>query len=279
MKLLEYLLSLFDKKEIRKEFLEVMPEPKVSVVNTLIQEPVNQSNNNPIIVKQEFKVIEKFLPSSQYINEVSEKNCIFLHHTVSPSNSIDGDFNWWLSSPERVGCHFIIDRCGNVYQTVPLEKWIHHLYVSFKGNRVSSKYKSNNWNNFLNKQSIGIELDCAGGLSSKNGMWLSSYNKFIPHEDVYELPSSFRGYKAFEKYYPEQLKSLEDLLLFLLNLYPNIKQSCKDIKDYSNIFNINEDALKGTPGLYGHVSIRSEKSDPFPDKNLINLLNKLYTKL
>lgn len=273
--LIDFLLSLVRDKGIKeKDKIEVVvkPAPVLVPVNPNVVIPVEKGTVKPLI-------IEKFLPEKEYFPEVTEKNQIYLHHSVSPSNSIDGDFNWWLTDPARVGCHFLIDRYGNIYETVPTDFWIHHLYVNFRGNRVDNKYKTNKWNEYLNKHSIGIELDGAGGLSSKNGMWLSSYKKFIPTQDSIELPSRFRGYKAFEIYHPAQLESLEKLLVYLLDKYPHIKEQAKQVKDYSNIFDINKEALEGHIGIFTHVSVRSEKSDCFPFPPLIDLLNKLYLKL
>lgn len=279
--LIDFLLSLVKDKGIKeKEKIEIV-EPVIDSIPLIV--PVDNNVIVPVepIKEKEFKpvIIEKFLPKKEYFLETTEKNQIYLHHTVSPSNSIDGDFNWWLTDPSRVGCHFLIDRYGNIFQTVPLDYWIHHLGVSFKGNRVNNKYKTSKWNDYLNKHSIGIELDGAGGLSSKNGMWQSSYKKFIPTEDSIKLPSKFRNYEAFEIYHPTQLESLEKLLVYLLDKYPHIKEQCKQVKDYSNIFDINKEALEGHIGIFTHVSVRSEKSDCFPFPPLINLLNNLYLKL
>jgi hypothetical protein len=37
----------------------------------------------------------------------------------------------------------------------------------------------------------------------------------------------------------------------------------------------NKLALSGTPGIWGHVSFRIDKSDPHPQTGLVNLLKKI----
>lgn len=237
------------------------------VYPSLVEKP--KPKRNMIDIKQ------YTFPENQYINETSEKNMIFLHHTVSPSDSSTGDIKWWLSNSERVGTHFIIDRFGNITQCVPLDKWIHHLYINAPSNRIDKKYRSYEHNVLINSKSIGIEIDSAGGLMLRNGRWISSYNKTIPKEDVYEI--QYRGYKAFEKYHPAQIEAVKNLILYLCDIYPSIKESIKS--DYSDIFDISIDALKGKTGIYTHTSVRTDKSDCVPQIPLIQMLNSLKDAL
>lgn len=218
---------------------------------------------------------ERFLPSNQYINEYSDKIGIVLHHTVSRSDSVDGDIKWWNSNKERVGTHFIVDKFGNIYQCVPLDKWVHHLWVNALTNKIALKFKSISLNNIYNSQTIGIELDSAGGLLPRNGYWHSAFNKQMKNSDVYQI--DYRGYKAFEKYYPEQIESVKNLILYLIEKYPLIGQNIKD--DYSDIFNINLDALNHVPGIYTHTSYRTDKSDCAPQRGLVEMLNSLKNEL
>jgi hypothetical protein len=50
-------------------------------------------------------------------------------------------------------------------------------------------------------------------------------------------------------------------------------------KSYDRLFPPNDgtspDALSGAPGLYSHNSVRTDKSDVFPQKELIEMLKTL----
>ena len=41
------------------------------------------------------------------------------------------------------------------------------------------------------------------------------------------------------------------------------------------MWNLNEDALKGEPGIWSHTSYRPDKSDVSPQENLIKMLKNL----
>ncbi|MBJ7437022.1 MAG: N-acetylmuramoyl-L-alanine amidase [Acinetobacter sp.] len=194
-----------------------------------------------------------------------------LHHTVSPSSSASGDLSWWLSNSDRVGAHFIIDATGRVYQTIDTEYWLHHLYVNFQGNRIDRKFKLRGWNDVLNQNSIGIELDSAGGLKKQaSGKWAASFGPptIIPMQNVIEYPAGYRGYTGFEQYYPAQLQELDNLLIWLSQQH-NIPLTWSDKN-----FDISLNALEGKEGLYSHTSYRTDKSDVHPDPLLRKLLKK-----
>ena len=210
---------------------------------------------------------QKFLNKDQWLNETFPKNQIYLHHSVS--GSVDSIVSTWNQNKDRVATAFSIDKDGKVYQHFPEDEWAHHLYVNSPGNRINNKFKKKD--KILNQQSIGIELVNFGGLVVKNGKWFSVYNKEI--ENVYVLDKPYRGYQAFEKYTSAQIEALRILLLRLCDKYPIIKDNLKD--SYEDIFQISNDALNSKSGIYTHTSVRTDKSDCYPDKDLIEMLNSL----
>lgn len=228
-----------------------------------IEESVSQIN----VVKQ------KPLSKGQWVNEKVDKKQIVLHHSVSSSS--DSIINGWNANKDRVGTAYSIDKDGTINQHFPDDEWAYHLYVNAAGNRVDRKYKRRD--EILNKESIGIELVSLGGLTYKNGEWYSVYNKVVPIKDVYVLEEKYRGFKAFEKYTDEQIVSLEKLLILLFNKYPNIKQGIKN--NYSDICQINNKALNSEEVLTSHSAMRTDKSDIFPQKEIINMLSLLKNKI
>lgn len=211
------------------------------------------------------KITKIAFPENQYFKEQMPKKIIVLHHTVS-GLGIDGDVNWWKSTPERVGTPFIIDRLGEVFQLFDEKYWIHHLGIK---KRYLNQFNSQVTNNRLNELSIGIELDSWGGLVKKGCDWFSYTGSKIDHKNVQKYPEGYRGYYAFEKYTADQITALKELLEMLTKKY-SIKT------DYHpEMFSFNEKAIKGYHGIWTHTSYRPDKSDCHPQPELIEMLNQL----
>lgn len=207
----------------------------------------------------------KNFPLNQYYQEIYNKKIIVLHHTVS-GEGYDGDINWWINTPEKVGTPYIIDRKGNIVEVFNPKYWIHHLGIK---QETLKKYGSNVTNNKLNQISIGIELDSWGALTFKNGKYYAFSGKEIPLEKVQIYDKPFRGSKYYEKYTNEQLNSLKELLLKLKTEF--------EIKLYyfENMFETNKQALNGYHGVFTHVSYREDKSDCHPQPELIQMLKSI----
>lgn len=210
---------------------------------------------------------QKDFPTDQYYNEVMVKKQIVLHHTVSGPGVV-GDIGWWNKTPEKVATAFIIDRDGVIYQMFNSGKWAHHLgipAVAFQKLKIAPN------NTELNKQSIGIELDSWGGLvlDEKLGWTIPTNGKVIDNENVVEFDEKYRGYKAFEKYYPKQLEACKELVEYL-----GAKYQIPLTYDES-IWDVSVKALSGNKGVFSHTSYRSDKSDCSPQPDLIAMLKSL----
>jgi len=210
------------------------------------------------------KIIKVDFPVEQYIPRITEKNQIVLHHTVSPSNSVKGDIATWLRSKLRIATCMIIDEDGTPFQCFSSKYWAYHLGIK------SSVFKKHNIKyELLDDNSIGIEIDSAGGLTKKGGEWYDTYNHKLSDDKVVEYPDAYRGYHAFQKYTNEQIETVRELLVFWNKRYGIPLDYNEDMWDVS------ENALKGTPGIWSHTSYRSDKSDIHPQKELIDMLKKL----
>ena len=209
------------------------------------------------------KIVQVRLKETQYYQEAFPKKQIVLHHTVSNGNARTV-MQWWAKTPAKVGTAFIIDRDGVIHQCFSSKHWAHHLGTKAKTNKQ------------LNQESIGIELCSWGPLTRKENPMLKGNPKFfsstgteVPKEEVLQLEKSFRGHIYYQKYTPSQLKSLQILLNYLCETYKIPKTYNSDIWDYSRM------AMKGIPGIYSHVSFRKDKSDCFPQMELIEILKQL----
>ncbi len=167
---------------------------------------------------------------------------------------------WWAKTPSRVGVAFIVDREGVIYQCFSSKHWAHHLGTKSKNNKQ------------LNQESIGIELCSWGSLkrsplqSSVKAKFTSSTGAIVPQDEVVALEKPFRGSIYFQKYTDKQLKSMQILVKYLCETYKIPKKYNADIWEYSRM------AMNGNPGIYTHISYRKDKSDCFPQKELVSVL-------
>jgi N-acetyl-anhydromuramyl-L-alanine amidase AmpD len=213
------------------------------------------------------KIIQVRLKETQYYQEVPDafgtKKQIVLHHTVSNGNAKNVMVGW-NKTPSRVGVAFIIDREGVIHQCFSSKHWAHHLGTKAKNNKQ------------LNQQSIGIELCSWGALKRspiKSGIkatFTSSVGTVVPNDEVVDLEKPFRGSRYYQKYTEKQLKSLQILVNYLCETYKIPKTYNPRMWEYSR-----SSALAGSPGIWAHVSFRKDKSDCFPQMELITTLKNL----
>jgi N-acetyl-anhydromuramyl-L-alanine amidase AmpD len=209
-------------------------------------------------------------PADQYYPEIQTKNQIVLHHTVSDPTSVVGDVNSWLSDKGRIATYIIISYDGTINKCFKSNQWAHHIGMK-AGTLKSLGFKDyGTRNDSLNKHSIAIEIDAWGGLTKGNdGKLLNAYGRPISSK-LETIEVNWRGYKYFQKYSQAQLDALAELLPILMETYGISSNGIKD-----GNFDVRMDALKGESGIYSHSSYRSDKSDLYPDENIVNLLNSL----
>jgi N-acetyl-anhydromuramyl-L-alanine amidase AmpD len=213
--------------------------------------------------KNKLPVIKELpFPKEQYYQDIFDKKIIVLHHTASGRGS-DGDYRHWLSNPERVATSQIINADGSCSQLFNSKFWGHHIGCTNTNNRR------------LNQESIAIEIDCWGGLTwdEKDKKFISYTGAMVPESEVVEYEKSFRGFRFFQKYTPEQIESVRLLCLYWGEKY-------KIPLDYkADMWDISERALNATPGIWSHTSYRKDKSDIHPQDEMINMLMNLNKKV
>ena len=209
------------------------------------------------------KLIKKYLTNGQYITEPTEKKSIFLHHTCGLN--AEGAWRWWNSTPDRVGTAYIIGRDGTVVECFDPSNWAFHLGI--KGDH------------FQDKCSVGIELVSAGGLYLMDGeyrfypLWPNKTRfTVIPKEDVVSIPAGWRGYKFFHKYTDAQILATEELINMLAEKFPTIPLG----KTGTKFYEYNEKVVGNRlGGIWAHSSVREDKSDIYPDVNLLKMVSRL----
>jgi N-acetyl-anhydromuramyl-L-alanine amidase AmpD len=203
------------------------------------------------------------VPFKDYYHEEGPKSQIYLHHTAGTGKG-DDVYRWWGSDKPRVATCVIIDRDGTIKQGFNSKYWAYHLGLANKHFKAHSLPYIN-----LDRVSIGIELISWGILTKKGEKYLNYVGGVVPIEEVEVLDKPFRGSKYYHKYTDAQLEGIADLLK-LWNKRYNI-----DITYKEDIWDVCPRALRGEKGVFTHCSVRPDKSDVFPQKNLIELLRSL----
>ena len=200
------------------------------------------------------------LPAGEFFDTHESKSGICVHHTVG--GSARSTFNWWMQdrtsrgSQLKVGTAYIIGRDGTVYEVFPPDAWAYQFGLKWS---TAKKLK-------FEKRYIGIELASEGALIEDSGK-LYCFDRVSPRTEkardtVFDFGSDWRGYRYFDRYEGAQLDSLMELIDKLCGDF-NIPRDVPD--DPISFYG---DELSGFRGIIGHSMVRTDKSDPLPDRSL-----------
>ena len=101
----------------------------------------------------------------------------------------------------------------------------------------------------------------------------------VDAKQIAELKTTFRGSKFYHRYSDKQLLSLKNLILFIaerddIDVRKGLVQEIKN-KGVAG-FEFNSDAYYGkVKGMWTHTNTRKDKSDMFPQQELIDMLLSL----
>lgn len=236
------------------------------------------------------------LPKNCYNRVAYEKSQVYIHHTNGGENPIH-TIQYWKNYKNksgkkiRIGTAFVIAgkprnekqsqifHDGEIFQAFASKYYAAHLgvkkkqLVGFKTSQLS-----------MHRYSVGIEICNAGALVWKNGgFYASSTKRYYEKEQVVTYKYPYRGYYHYHKYTDAQIESLRKTLIYLSATYsidisykgrelfayqPNVKHS----PTYEAFSLVNG---KPKNGLYTHTTIRGDKLDCHPQKELIKVLESL----
>lgn len=226
------------------------------------------------------ELVQVDFSEKQYYREETKKTQVVLHHTVSGAYA-QGVIDWWNQDIQRIATHFIIQGDGKIYQLFSSKYWAHHLGIKSTFLKKMGFSDSGSRNELLNKSSIGIEICNWGGLVKDNAgfhpaKWSTELKKYVPYtkitipkDRVQEYEKSFRDFKYFEKYTPQQIDSTEKLVVYLCDKFGIPKKYNTDMWDVS------KNALSGKSGVWTHVSMRQDKSDCHAQPEFVDMLKSL----
>lgn len=179
------------------------------------------------------------LPADQYLPDTStSKDLIVLHHTSG--GSAKSTFDWWRSTPERIGTAYIVERDGTIFEVFDPRSWAYHLGVKGSGTA-------------LERRSIGIEIASEGGLTRGPGDLyafgvIAERTRF--RGEVVTLPEPWRGFQDFAAYTPAALQAV-----FLL-----VGDLCREF-GVPRLFPSGERAPLFYRGVAAHSHFRADKTD------------------
>jgi N-acetyl-anhydromuramyl-L-alanine amidase AmpD len=266
--------------------LDIWGKPKPEIPIKESNKKVDIPNKISHIGNDGLIIYDNFLSDEEIVKEEVTKNTIWLHHTAGGSRP-DWTIGGWEKDfqkdkngnpvldkdgnpkPLKVATHFVIGRKssssndnlwdGKVLKAFDDRYWAYHLGITTNSKELNSK-------------SISIEICNYGPLRfGKDGIFYNYVNKPVNKEDVVELEKPFRGYKYWEKYTDAQIESLKKLIIYLKNRW--------NLEIETGIYNEDwfeyNDKWFTTGGLRTHTQVRKDKSDLFPQPELIQMLNSL----
>lgn len=212
-----------------------------------------------------------FLPKGEYLEGPSKKEYCFLHHTAGWNNPYKTVRNWGNDTRGRVATEFVLggqkltdgnaDYDGVMVQCMPEGAYGWHL--------------GKNGSQYMHKHSVGIEVNNFGYL--KNG---KAYQGSTAHSSqIVELAESFRGYKEWHRYSDAQIEALDKWIRWIgerdgIDIRAGLPALVKE--HGAAAFEFNADAYYGkVKGLWTHTNTRKDKTDMFPQQELLDLLVSL----
>lgn len=221
--------------------------------------------------ENELIINRSYLPKGEYVEGPTKKEYLFLHHTAGWNNPYKTITNWGNDTRGRIATEFVLggqkltngnsDYDGVMVQCMPEGAYGWHL--------------GKNGSQYMHKHSVGIEVNNFGYL--KNG---KAYQGSTAHESqIVTLAESFRGYKQWHRYSDAQIEALDKWIRWIgerdgIDIRAGLPALVKE-KGVA-AFDWNADAYYGkVKGLWTHTNTRKDKTDMFPQQELLDLLVSL----
>ena len=219
------------------------------------------------------KIKQVPLSEGQYVNEVTKKVQIVLHHTAGNSSAPGTIKMWDKDDRGRIATCIVISGKGlskdtfdgEIAQAFSSKKWAYHLCIKpdvFRAMKVPYQR--------LDKIAIGIEICNWGYLTLKNGKYYNYVNREVPADQVCTLEKPYKGHKHYHAYTDAQIESVRQLLV-----YWNKVHGIPITYNETDMWTVSKNALSAVPGVYTHNSYRRDKSDISPQPKMIAMLKAL----
>jgi len=234
-------------------------------------------SSNVLKTKEGLVITKSYLDKDEYLAGPTDKIYLFLHHTAGWNNPYATIKAWNNDDRGRIATQFCIGGTsikdgdakydGEVVECLPDSGYAYHL-----GKNGSSK---------LHPQSIGIEICNFGQLTKKGDKFYNYVNVEVPAKFVCDLGYKFRGNQYWHAYTDAQIESTKLLIREIQRRHPklNIQNGLKTwlkTKTPAETFEFNNDAYYGkVEGLLSHTNVNKEKTDLFPQPNMVEMIKSL----
>ena len=225
-----------------------------------------------IFETKEGLTIEKhYLPKGEYKVGPTNKEYIFLHHTAgwhNPYNCID---QWGRDNRGAVATEFVLGGPsvkGNdtKYDGVMVQAFPEGGYGWHLGKNGSQH---------MHTHSVGIEV-CNFGYVVNGKTYAGTR---VDDSQIVTLDKPFRGHKTWHRYSDAQIEELRKWILWIgerdsIDVRKGLPEWIK--QRGADAFEFNEDAYYGrVKGLLTHTNTRKDKTDMFPQQELLDMLVEL----
>ena len=230
-------------------------------------------SQNYFITNYDQLIHKHHLPEGEYIKGPVKNEYAFLHHTAGNANPYRCIDHWGRDKRGRIATEFVLgginhrngddEYNGVMVQAFPEGGQAFHLGRTQSG--------------WMNRHSVGLEICSMGYLDDELKTYVGS--KCQP-EQVIQLKEPFRGYLNYHKYSDEQIKATEKWIRYVgerdeIDIRLGLK---KYIQAYGPVkgFSFQMSASLGeVKGLLTHTNVRKDKSDCYPDPNLVDMILSL----
>ena len=212
-----------------------------------------------------------FLPTGEYKSGPTNKEYIFLHHTAgwhNPYNCID---QWGRDNRGAVATEFVLGGPsvkgndtkydGEMVQAFPEGGYGWHL--------------GKNGSQHMHTHSVGIEV-CNFGYVVNGKTYAGT---IVDDSQIVTLDKPFRGHKTWHRYSDAQIEELRKWILWIgerdsIDVRKGLPEWIK--QRGADAFEFNEEAYYGrVKGLLTHTNTRKDKTDMFPQQELLDMLVEL----
>jgi len=220
-----------------------------------------------------------YLDGDEFVRDYGkiEPRGFFIHHTAGWSNPYNTINSWNRDKRGRVATQYCIggsDIRGRESKDGVVVECFPDNYLGWHLGKVG-KFA-------ISKFSGGVELNNFGYLKEEGGKLYNYVGREVTEEYVCDLGYEFRGYRYWHAYTEKQIESLRLLIIHLKRTYPKmdldngIPKLLKEGMHPKDAFEFNEDAYYARQfGLWSHTSVRKDKFDCFPQKELVDMLANL----
>lgn len=236
----------------------------MGIATTDNSEKVYETENGLIINRY-------FLPTKEYKAGPTKKEYAFLHHTAGWHNPYACIDEWGRDTCGTIATEFVLGGPsvkgndtkydGVMVQAFPQGGYGWHL--------------GKNGSQHMHTHSVGIEV-CNFGYVVNGKTYAGTR---VDDSQIVTLDKPFRGHKTWHRYSDDQIEELRKWILWIgerdsidirKGLPAWIKQRGADA------FEFNEDAYYGrVKGLLTHTNTRKDKTDMFPQQELMDMLVSL----